>query len=444
MRTDRMIGTLMASLALLASCNDEEMINNPVPEEKPATLTILPEVQYQKVYGFGVMETTWTGHPFTDQNLQTLYGADEGSLGLNIMRVRIAPVARDADRTQWEDLAGIVRKAKEMGVTVLATPWTPPASLKTNNDLTGGELADYQGYAEYLASFLAFMEERGAGIDVLSIQNEPDIAVGYESCDWTGVQMADFLKQYGAGIKAAHPDVKLMTGESYQYRHEMTDPILEDEEACAAVDIVGGHIYGGGNVPYDLAREKGKPCWMTEYLLNEAWEADAPYALTGDVRAETIDMAESINACLASGMEAYVYWYGRRFYSMLGDGDAGSVADAVTLRGHIFSQFARNLTGKTRVKAVASKLVPADLAYSAYTDDAGNVTLMFINPSQTPVSGLQVELPFAPSSVRKIVTAVSQEPFPDTDDGILMESEASLEDGLDVEAYSIVTFVLEK
>lgn len=249
--------TMCFLLLLSVSCNDEDATGYTIPEQIPATLTIQPEIEYQKIQGFGVMETSWQQSALTDEELNTLFGTGDNQLGCNILRVRIAPKEKDqtADN-RWGTVARIAKKAKVMGATILATPWTPPVYLKTVNNIVGGELADYAGYAAYLKEFLSYMKQQDAAVDVISIQNEPDYKVTYESCNWTGLQQATFLKQYGADIKAVHPDVKLMTGESFQYRHESTDPILEDEQACAAIDVVGGHIYGGGNTPYDLAKDR--------------------------------------------------------------------------------------------------------------------------------------------------------------------------------------------
>lgn len=445
MNTIRNMYTMCFLLLLSVSCNDEDATGYTIPEQIPATLTIQPEIEYQKIQGFGVMETSWQQSALTDEELNTLFGTGNNQLGCNILRVRIAPKEKDqtADN-RWGTVGRIAKKAKAMGATILATPWTPPVYLKTVNNIVGGELADYAGYAEYLKEFLSYMKQQDAAVDVISIQNEPDYKVTYESCDWTGLQQAAFLKQYGADIKAVHPDVKLMTGESFQYRHESTDPILEDEQACAAIDIVGGHIYGGGNTPYDLAKAKGKGYWMTEYLLNEAWEKQAPYQLIGDVRAETLRLAAGINTSMASGFNAYIYWYGRRYYGMLGDGLAGSTMSAVTSRGYMFSQFARNLTGKTRVKVVASKNVPSAVDCTAYKDEGGNLTLMFVNTTSSDIKGVKLAIPFTPVEIKKVVSSISTEPFPETNEGMLMESAISLENGLDIEAYSVVTVTIKK
>ena len=103
-----------------------------VPEQIPATLTIQPDIEYQKVQGFGVMETSWQQTALTEEEMNTLFGTGADQLGCNILRIRIAP--KDKNQTadsRWGTVARVAKVAKDLGTTILATPWTPPVSLKT-------------------------------------------------------------------------------------------------------------------------------------------------------------------------------------------------------------------------------------------------------------------------------------------------------------------------
>jgi glucosylceramidase len=90
-----------------------------------------------------------------------------------------------------------------------ASPWTPPAWMKSNNDLDGikqGETAEAQikneptvlsALALYLALFVEKYEaEAGLTIEAVHPQNEPGYATRYPSCLWSGAVMADFIKTY--------------------------------------------------------------------------------------------------------------------------------------------------------------------------------------------------------------------------------------------------------
>ena len=90
-----------------------------------------------------------------------------------------------------------------------ASPWSPPAWMKSNNDLNGikqGETAEatikneptvLSALALYLALFVEkYNEEAGLVIEAVHPQNEPGYATRYPSCLWSGAVMADFIKTY--------------------------------------------------------------------------------------------------------------------------------------------------------------------------------------------------------------------------------------------------------
>jgi glucuronoarabinoxylan endo-1,4-beta-xylanase len=56
---------------------------------------------------------------------------------------------------------------------------------------------NYSSYVAHLNNFFGLMKGKGIDIFVVSIQNELDISVLYESCDWTTAEMTDFLKIQG-------------------------------------------------------------------------------------------------------------------------------------------------------------------------------------------------------------------------------------------------------
>ncbi|HEX8866446.1 MAG TPA: discoidin domain-containing protein, partial [Lentzea sp.] len=73
----------------------------------------------------------------------------------------------------------LLRQAKRLNpkLEVMATPWSPPAWMKTNESLVGGRLKDdpaiYDAYARYLVKFVQAYARAGVPIDFLSVQNEP-------------------------------------------------------------------------------------------------------------------------------------------------------------------------------------------------------------------------------------------------------------------------------
>ncbi len=82
---------------------------------------------------------------------------------------------------------------------LFASPWSPPAFMKDNNDmLHGGHLRpEYaHSWARYYTKFI--QQYRGAGVPVwgITIQNEPMATQTWESCIYQAADERDFLKNH--------------------------------------------------------------------------------------------------------------------------------------------------------------------------------------------------------------------------------------------------------
>ena len=76
-----------------------------------------------------------------------------------------------------------------------ASPWSPPAWMKSGGSLTGGYLLPqwYATYAEYFVKFVRAYETEGIPIHAVTVQNEPGVDRSFEkdpkwhypSCRWT-------------------------------------------------------------------------------------------------------------------------------------------------------------------------------------------------------------------------------------------------------------------
>lgn len=326
-----------------------------------ATAVVDLNTTHQVIRGFGgatVFQPPGLPASLTESELDTLFGTGPGQIGFTLLRIRVAE--DDAWRAIELEHA---REARARGAEVIATPWSPPAAMKTNNSLIDGRLmpSSYADYARYLNDFAKFMVAGGAPLYAISIQNEPDIDVDYESCHWTPEEMLTFCRDHAGAITAT----RVMAPESFQFRREMSDPILNDPQAMAAVDIIAGHIYGGGLAEYPLARDRGKEVWMTEHLdLSTDW-------------AGALATAKEIHDCLAvANFNAYLWWYLRRYYGPLGEDGV------VTRRGHVMTQFARFIRpGAVRIEATAN---PApDVFVSAYRRD--RLVIVAINQGASAV-----------------------------------------------------------
>lgn len=366
----------------------------------PISININKNINYQTISGFGGGNMMW-GTDFLNANeIKIAFGTGEGELGLSIYRVRLSPV-----RDDWPALVETVKEAKKYGATIIASPWSPPAAFKSNNDLVGGELLEenYAAYANYLNDFVQFMAGQGAAVDVVSIQNEPDIQVGYESSDWTAEQIYDFIKNHAGTIQGA----RVTAAESFNFKQSYTDQILNDPEALANLDIVSGHIYGGGLAPYPLAEEKGVEVWMTEYLMNQNSGSDINNWNKEEavIWEESMSMIETIHGAMVSNWNAYIWWYIRRFYSFLGDGELGTVRGETLRRGDAMAQYAKHARpGYTRISAGLSE--PGDVNITAYSGEE-KIVIVLINKGESSIPAIELELQEGFNSVKATTTSLN-------------------------------------
>jgi glucuronoarabinoxylan endo-1,4-beta-xylanase len=308
-----------------------------------AAVTIAATQNHQTIQGFGCA-TVFTPPGttlYTSNEFDRLFGTGNGKVGLSLLRIRVA-----SDEPWRAVELNHAKLAIQNGARVFATPWSPPANMKTNNNIIGGALKtdSSAAYAKYLNDFANYMAANGAPLYAVSVQNEPDWNPSYEGCQWSAAEMTSFLKNHGHLITAT----KLMAPELVNNNQTYMNTILGDNGAVANVDILGTHIYGGGIVENATAKSLNKEVWMTEHL-------DTNYHYTAN-----INTAVEIHNCLtAANFSAYIWWYGKRFYGPIGqDG-------MVTKRGYIMSHFARFIKpGAVRIGSNANSRT--DVLISAY------------------------------------------------------------------------------
>lgn len=314
----------------------------------------------QTITGFGGAHSPEWGVELTDDQIDKIFGNEPGQIGLTILRV---PVPTDSTQFPIE-LPGAVR-ATENGALVFASPWSPPAYMKTNNSTVKGKLdpAYYDAFANYLDSFAIYMAANGAPLYAVSLQNEPDWLPDYTSCGWDPQDFVNFLSQSGSKISST----KVLASESLNFNHDYTDPILNSAEAEPHVDIIGGHLYGtGGIADYPLARDKGKEVWMTEHYVN------------GTSYNSDMATAKEIHDCMLVNYNAYVYWYAINEVGLI------SNSGDILKRGYMMSQYTKFIRpGSVRVGVSTGTVSNVDV--SAYVNDT-NIVIVALNRNASPVS----------------------------------------------------------
>jgi O-glycosyl hydrolase len=381
------------------------------PPTGAADITVNAATRYQTVDGFGAATSIW-GSAWSTAETQTLVGMGPNQFGLSIVRTGISPVS-----SEWSTHVNSLRTAESYGsnVKILASPWTAPAAWKTNNSRTnGGKLRTdyYDDYANHLNSYVQQMRGQGVTIDVTSVQNEPDWHPDYDSMDWSGTELRTFACSHGARVQ----NTRLMVAEAVNLNYGYTDPTLNDPCARANIGYIGGHLYGteasGRLAPYALAAQHGKPVWMTEWNLHEAdgsgsniWGNPGNQAVWN----ETLDdIMRTVHRSMEANWSAYIWWYGKRFYSFIGDGEAayGTTAGAPLKRGYAFSQYSKYVRPGYQRVAVTKSTKASPLEVTAYQGD-GKITLVMLNRSANAVTNAVVQVPQNIARAEHVLTSQS-------------------------------------
>ncbi|RSM53327.1 cellulose-binding protein [Actinoplanes sp. ATCC 53533] len=373
------------------------------PTTTPTTAPAAPDItvnsatRYQTIDGFGAAVSIW-GSAWSTAETQTLVGLGANQFGLSIVRTGISPVSGE-----WPTQVNALKTAKSYGsgVKILASPWTAPAEWKTNNSrINGGKLKTdyYDDYANHLNSYVQYMRDQGVPIDVTSVQNEPDWHPAYDSMDWSGTELRNFVRDQGAKVT----NTKLMVAEAVNLNYGYTDPTLNDTTARTNTGYIGGHLYGtesaGRLAPYALAAQHNKPVWMTEWNLHEADGSGS--AIWGNpsnqaVWDETLDdITRTVHRSMEANWNAYIWWYGKRFYSFIGDGEAayGTTAGAPLKRGYAFSQYAKYVRPGYQRVALTKSAKASPLEVTAY-QGGGKITLVILNRSAGAVTNAVLQAP---------------------------------------------------
>ncbi|MCL2193239.1 MAG: hypothetical protein FWB78_07575 [Treponema sp.] len=386
----------------------------------------------QFVRGFGGMDVAWDNFPtLRPQDFDTLFGDGPDQLALNMLRIMILPWNADPMLMLEEFTACCdgefffygVRHVNARGGYVLASPWSPPAVWKSNNSIVGTGRAYlrpmfYQAYANYLREFAQIMANNGAPLFAIQIQNEPNFEAHYDGCWWTPAQMRDFFREVGWFTRAGRsgvtgpdspfpalgrpspnwptsipgfgggrplPYVKAMSGSSAN-NPNIHNELLNCAYARDMVFSVGRHPYGnrnnnlagqlgqvGNNATY---HDEPREVWQTEFNLNHAtnWSLDSLWP-------SVWSLLNSIDITIRNNHEnTYIWWAIKRFYSMIGEGEAGTVRGAILPRGWAMSHYARFASGTYHVNVEArghlinpanNELVP--VSFQGVGNTAGNL-----------------------------------------------------------------------
>ena len=255
------------------------------PLETEVALFVNPNKTFQSFLGIGGAITDASAEVFSllsppvqSQFMNAYFG--EGGINYNIIRTSIhscdfglgshtyieegdsalTTFNIEADRAKRIPMIKIAADMIGESLVFYASPWSPPAFMKTNKSmLRGGSLLPeyYQAWANYFIKFIQSYEAEGLPVWGVTIQNEPMATQRWESCIYTAEQECDFLKNHlGPSLaRAGLGDKKVVV---WDHNRDLithrANTIFDDPEASKYAWGTGFHWYEtwtGGLPKYD-------------------------------------------------------------------------------------------------------------------------------------------------------------------------------------------------
>lgn len=242
------------------------------------TIEVNADKTFQEMDGFGFTLTGGSAFHINNmskekrhQLLTELFAFDKENIGINYLRISLGASDLDAEVFSYNDLpAGetdlkmekfslapdkkfLIPVLKEIlainpEIKILASPWSPPTWMKTNNASKGGSLKPeyYDAYAKYFVKYVQEMQKEGITIDAITVQNEPLHPGNNPSLLMPATEQADFIKRsLGPAFQTAGIKTKIIIYDHNADKPEYPITVLNDPEAKKYIDGSAFHLYGG-------------------------------------------------------------------------------------------------------------------------------------------------------------------------------------------------------
>ncbi|MEO6923594.1 MAG: glycoside hydrolase family 30 beta sandwich domain-containing protein [Bryocella sp.] len=288
-----------------------------VPEQSSADLVIeVDENQkFQTMDGFGAAMTEGSAWllekkiptSLKDRVMTRLFSPGEG-VGLSFIRLPIASTDLSLNHYSYDDVpAGqsdpqmkrfstqhdeayvfpAMRDALRQNphMTVMASPWSPPAWMKTKPTMIGGKLrADRMAdFSAYLVRSVQAFEHAGIPVQYLSVQNEPlNETKDYPGTYMPATQQAQLIGRFlGPDLARAHLTTKVLAYDHNWDHPEYPIQVMSDPMAAPYVAGSAMHCYGGDPSAQNKihARFPEKGIWLTE-CSGGSWQTEVPLQST--------------------------------------------------------------------------------------------------------------------------------------------------------------------
>lgn len=256
------------------------------PLETQICVFVDPSKSFQTYFGIGAAMTDASAETFyklpkdKQEELMRAYFDKEKGIGYTVARTNINSCDFSSDMYTYvsdgdKELKSFniehdkkykipfIKEAMKVAggkLNLYASPWSPPAWMKDNNDmLRGGKLKPdfYDSWAMYYTKFIKEYEKEGIPVWGISIQNEPMATQRWESCIYSGEEERDFLKNHlGPTMqKEGLAGKKIIVWDhNRDLIYQRAQTYFNDPEASKYIWGIGFHWYenwSGGEPMYD-------------------------------------------------------------------------------------------------------------------------------------------------------------------------------------------------
>ncbi len=300
----------------------EEILEERTPKmEEWNLIEVYEEYPRQKWDGMGGAITSASAYLYSlldekgKNEILKSYYSEEG-LNYNLGRVAIGSCDFARSSYQYQEKNGafsvqndqeiitlLKQILKQKSLTLLASPWSPPDYMKTNQSrVNGGHLKKeyYEEYVRYIVAFVEAYQKEGISISYLTMQNEPLATQRWESCLFSIEEQKEFLQNY---LIPKCENLKLFL---WDHNKDQLVNILKNLHFLSDKIIgVAFHNYTGIHAENIELCSKIYPNYLfyqtegcTSFSVYEetSWRDDAEYYL--------IDFIENMN----HGLNGYIDW----------------------------------------------------------------------------------------------------------------------------------------
>jgi glucosylceramidase len=280
------------------------------------TIDVNDMQQFQQMDGFGFALTGGSAQLLMrmdpgprEELLKQLFGSEGDAARVSYLRLTIGasdmnervfsyddlpPGETDANLARFSlgpDHGDVIPVLKQIlainpAIKILASPWSAPPWMKTNDRVKGGHLKPeyFAAYAAYFVKYIEQMKAEGTSIAAITVQNEPLNPKNTPSMVMFAAEEDTFIaKNLAPAFRDAGVSTKILL---YDHNPDVLSyslSILQDPAASKYVDGTAFHLYGG--VPSALTEVHdaypNKNLYMTEQSISSG--ADEPLPIAASV-----------------------------------------------------------------------------------------------------------------------------------------------------------------